>query len=60
VSAPDPRLVLIEAWVFFVPEFRDLAVSGSDPTQRGPGPVPGVRFAPVEVLDLTRRSGPHI
>jgi hypothetical protein len=29
-------------------------VSGPDPTQRGPGPVPGVRLAPVEVLDLTR------
>jgi hypothetical protein len=35
-------------------------VSGLDPTQRGPGPVPGVRFAPVEVLDLTQRSGPYI
>jgi hypothetical protein len=34
-------------------------VSGPDPTLRGPGPVPGVRFAPVEVLDLARRSGPH-
>jgi hypothetical protein len=32
-------------------------VSGSDPTQRGPRPVPGVRFAPVEVLDLTQMSG---
>jgi hypothetical protein len=32
-------------------------VSGSDPSQRGPGPVPGVRFVPVEVLDLARRSG---
>jgi hypothetical protein len=60
VSAPDPRLVLIKAWVFFVPESRDPAVSGPDPTQRGPEPVPGVRFAPVEVLDLTRRSGPCI
>jgi hypothetical protein len=28
VSAPDPRLTLIKAWVFFVPESRDLAVSG--------------------------------
>jgi hypothetical protein len=35
-------------------------VSGPDPTQRGPGPIPGVRFVPVEVLDLTRRSGPYI
>jgi hypothetical protein len=32
-------------------------VSGPDPTQRGPGPVLGVRFASVEVLDLTRGSG---
>jgi hypothetical protein len=57
VSAPDPRLALIKAWVFFVPESRDPAVSGPDPTQGGPGPVPGDRFAPVEVLDLTRGSG---
>jgi hypothetical protein len=35
-------------------------VSGPDPTQRGPGPVPGVRFVPVEVLDLARRSGPYM
>jgi hypothetical protein len=57
VLAPDPCLALIEAWVFFVPGSRDPAVSGSDPTQRGPRPVLGVRFAPVEVLDLTRGSG---
>jgi hypothetical protein len=60
VSAPDPRLALIKAWVFFVPESRDPAVSGSDPTQRGPEPILGVRFAPVEVMDLTRRSGLYI
>jgi hypothetical protein len=60
VSAPDPRLALIKAWVFFVSESRDPAVSGPDPIQRGPGPVPGVRFAPVEVLDLARRSGLYI
>jgi hypothetical protein len=60
VSAPDPRLALMKAWVFFVSESRDPAVSGPDPTQRGPGPVPGVRFAPVEVLDLARRSGLYI
>jgi hypothetical protein len=35
-------------------------VSGPDPTQRGPEPILGVRFAPVEVLDLTRRSGLYI
>jgi hypothetical protein len=57
VSAPDPRLALIKAWVFFIPESRDPAVSGPDPTHRGPRPVPGVRFAPVVVLDLTRRFG---
>jgi hypothetical protein len=56
----DPRLALIKAWVFFVPESQDLAVSDPNPTQRGPGPVPGVRLTPVEVLDLTRRSGPYV
>jgi hypothetical protein len=35
-------------------------VSGLDPTQRGPEPILGVRFAPVEVPDLSRRSGLHI
>ena len=35
-------------------------MSGSDPTPRDPGPILGVRFAPVEVLDLTRRSGLYI
>jgi hypothetical protein len=53
VSAPDPRLALIKAWVFFVPVSRDLALSGPGPTQRGPG-------SPVEVLDRTRRSGPYV
>jgi hypothetical protein len=60
VSAPDPRLALIKAWVFSVPESRDPAVSGPDPTHRGPEPIPGVRFVPVEVLDLTRRPGLYI
>jgi hypothetical protein len=60
VSAPDPRLALIKVWVFFAPESRDPAVSGSDPTQRGLEPILGVRFTPVEVLDLTRRSGLYI
>jgi hypothetical protein len=55
VSAPDPRLALIKAWVLSVPESRDPAVSGLDPTLRGPEPILGVQFAPVEALDLTRR-----
>jgi hypothetical protein len=57
VSAPDPRLALIKAQVFFAPESRNPVVGGPDPTQRGPEPILGVRFAPVEVLDLARRSG---
>jgi hypothetical protein len=60
VSAPDPRLDLIKAWVFSIPESRDPAVSGPDPTQRGPGPILGVRFAHVEVSDPTRRPGLYI
>jgi hypothetical protein len=60
VSALDPRLALVKACVFFVPESRDPIVSGPDPTQRGPEPILGVRFAPVEVPDLSRRSGLHI
>jgi hypothetical protein len=31
VSAPDPRLALIKACVFFVLESQDPAVSGPDP-----------------------------
>jgi hypothetical protein len=60
VSAPDPRLALIKAWVFFVPESRDPVVSGPNPTQGGPEPVLGVRLAPVGVLDPSRRSGPYM
>jgi hypothetical protein len=60
VSALDPHLALIKAWVFCVPESRDPAVSGPDTTQRGPDPILGVWFAPVEVLDLTRRPGLYI
>jgi hypothetical protein len=52
-----PRLALIKARVFFTPKSRNPAVGGPDPTQRGPEPILGVRFAPVEVLDLARRSG---
>jgi hypothetical protein len=60
VSAPDPRLALIKVWVFFVSESRGPAVSGPNPTQRGPGPVLGVRFIPTEVLDPARRSGSYM
>jgi hypothetical protein len=60
VSTLDPRLVLIKAQVLFVPESRDPVVNGPDPTQRGPGSIPGARFAPVEILDLTWGSGPYI
>jgi hypothetical protein len=60
VLALDPRLALIKAWVFFGPESRDPALGGPDPSQRGPGPILGVRFEPVEVLDLTRRPGLYI
>jgi hypothetical protein len=58
VLAPDPRLALIKAWVFLISESRDPAMGGPDPTQRGLGPVPGVRFVPAEVLDPALRSGP--
>jgi hypothetical protein len=60
VSALDPRLALIKAWVFFVPESWDPAEGGPYPTQRGLGPVPGVRYVPAEVLDPARRSGPDM
>jgi hypothetical protein len=60
VSTLDPRLAMTKVQVLFVPEPRDPIVSGLDPTQRGPRPIQGVRFMPVEVLDLTRRSGPYI
>jgi hypothetical protein len=38
VSAPDPHLALIKAWVFSVPESRDPAVSG--PHTEGSGSHP--------------------
>jgi hypothetical protein len=66
VSAPDPRMVLIKAYVFFVPEFRDLAVSGPDPTQRGPvrarggsGPYPEVQSAYTGVRHFPMRVRTH-
>jgi hypothetical protein len=60
VSAPGLHLALIKAWVFFVPESRDPARSDPDPTQRGLGPVLGVRSVSAEVLDPARRSGPYM
>jgi hypothetical protein len=36
VSTLDLRLALIKAWVFSVLESLDPAMSGPDPTQRGP------------------------
>jgi hypothetical protein len=56
VSAPDLRLTLIKAWVSFAPESRDLAASGPDPAQGGPGAHPRGPGTLVAVLDLTRRS----
>jgi hypothetical protein len=32
MSAPDPRLALIKAWVFFALESRDPTVSSPDPS----------------------------
>jgi hypothetical protein len=60
VSAPDPRLALIKAWVFFVPESWDPAESGPDPTHSGPDPILGIRLAPAGVPDLSWRSGLYI
>jgi hypothetical protein len=60
VSAPNPHLALSKVRVLFVLESRDPTESGSDPTQRGPGPVPGVRSVPAEVLDPAPRSGPYM
>jgi hypothetical protein len=51
-----PRMASIKAWVFFALGSRDPTMSGPDPL-RGPGPVPGVQFVPVEVMNLARRSG---
>jgi hypothetical protein len=42
------------------PEALRQAPPAVEATQRGPGPISGVRFVPVGVLDLTRRSGPYI
>jgi hypothetical protein len=57
VSALDPHLSLIKAWVSSVPESRDPVVGGPNPIQRGPDPIREVRLAHVEVLDHTRSPG---
>jgi hypothetical protein len=41
MSAPDPRLALIKAYVFLVSESRDPAVSGPDPAVSDPDPSCG-------------------
>jgi hypothetical protein len=74
MSALDPRLALIKVLVFSIPESRDLAVSGPDPTQRGldpiqrgldplcahggPGPYPEARSIHTGVRHLRTGSGP--
>jgi hypothetical protein len=60
VSALDPCLALIKAWVFFVPKSWDPAESGSDPTHRGPDPILGIWLAPAGVPDLSWRFGLYI
>jgi hypothetical protein len=59
VSAPDPRLGLIKVRVLPLPGSRDPVCEwpGPPPPPRGPGPVRGVWFVPVEVLGLAWRSG---
>jgi hypothetical protein len=72
VLAPDPRLALSKAWVFFVPESRDPAEGGPDPhTERsgtrpggpvstcgGPGPCPEVRsvYAGIQHFPMGLRT----
>jgi hypothetical protein len=46
VSAPDPLLALIKAWVFFVLGSQDPAMSGPNPTQRGSDPSRGSGLHP--------------
>jgi hypothetical protein len=71
MSALDPHLTLIKAWVFFVPESWDLAVSGLDPTQGsgtltrgpvrargGPGLYPEVQSVYTGVRHFPWGSGP--
>jgi hypothetical protein len=55
-----PRLILNKVRVHFVPESRDLAMSGPDPAQGGSKTCPKGPGTPVEVQDLTWRSGPYV
>jgi hypothetical protein len=59
VLVPDPRQALIKAWVSFAPQPWDLAASGPDPAQGGPGARPRGPSTLVVILDLTRGSGPY-
>ena len=54
VSASDP--CLSKVWVFSVPESWDPAVGSPDPTQKGLGPVPGVRVMPAGSWTLSGGS----
>jgi hypothetical protein len=70
VSAPDPRLALVKAWVFFAPESRTLLWvarslhRGPGHARGGSGPCPevrsvrtGVRHFPMGVRTLCRYAG---
>jgi hypothetical protein len=46
VMASDPRLALIKAWVFFVPESRDPVESGLDPHTERSGTRAGGTSSP--------------
>jgi hypothetical protein len=60
VSALDPRLTLIKAWVFFVPESRDLAVSGPEPRCEWPGPhTEGSGTRPRGLVHVRGGPGPY-
>jgi hypothetical protein len=58
VSSPDPRLGPVQGPCMFCS--WDLAVRGPDPVQGGSGARPRGLDTPVEVLDLTRRSGLYV
>jgi hypothetical protein len=60
VLVPDTYLTLTKAWVSFALEPWDLAASGLDPAQGGPGARPRGLGTLVVILDLTWGSGPCI